>query len=500
MSDGLLEFADSDQKAGFRLETFELLNWGTFDGRVWRLNAGGANTLLTGDIGSGKSTFVDAIATLLVPPQRLAYNKAAGASARERSLRSYILGYFKSERSETGLSAKAVALRDQNSYSVILGVFKNEGYEQQHCLAQVFWSKDQAGQPARFYVIADRPLDIASDFAGFGPDIGELRKRLRAQAGVEVFDSFASYAATFRRLFGIDNEQALELFNQTVSLKSVGDLTDFVREHMLEAFDGQARIAALIHHFDDLNRAHEAVLKAKAQAAALEPIVEDCERFEALSAGKEELRLEREALSSWFSRLKTALLDKRLGKLGSELEHLSARIRSSEGKRDQLQADRDGIKEAISANGGDRIERLALDIRAAADERDRRHARLERYGRPAGELGLALPKDAEGFARNRGELSSLGASFSAREAELQNGRAEAEVSFRRRRQEHDELVLELESLRRRAPLTRLRPLSPRARRVLSARGPVGGRQSAAGQACLFQSKTRGGSKRDRARA
>ena len=48
-------------------------------------------------------------------------------------------------------------------------------------------------------------------------------------------DSFPPYGALFRRRFGIDNEQALELFHQTVSMKSVGNLTDFVRSHMLRA-------------------------------------------------------------------------------------------------------------------------------------------------------------------------------------------------------------------------------------------------------------------------
>ncbi len=54
-------------------------------------------------------------------------------------------------------------------------------------------------------------------------------------------------------------------------MKSVGNLTDFVRSHMLEPFDVAPRIAALITHFDDLNRAHEAVLKAERQVAAADP-------------------------------------------------------------------------------------------------------------------------------------------------------------------------------------------------------------------------------------
>jgi uncharacterized protein YPO0396 len=77
--------------SGFRLIRLELYNWGTFDQRVWALDANARNTLLTGDIGSGESTIVDAVTTLLLPANRISYNKAARAEVRERSLRSYML-------------------------------------------------------------------------------------------------------------------------------------------------------------------------------------------------------------------------------------------------------------------------------------------------------------------------------------------------------------------------------------------------------------------------
>lgn len=266
-----LDFASDDSRAGFRLQRIEAFNWGTFHNRVWSLDLAGENGLLTGDIGSGKSTLVDAMTTLLVPAQKIAYNKAAGADNKERSLRSYVLGYYKSERGDSGHNAKPVALRDHNSYSVILAVFTNEGYDQTITLAQVFWQKDRQGQPERFYCLAEGDLSIQREFAGFGSDLKQLRKRLRQRDGTQVFDTFPPYEAAFRRYFGIENDQAMDLFHQTVSMKSVGNLTEFVREHMLEAFDVAPRIDALIHHFDDLNRAHEAVLKARAQVEALTP-------------------------------------------------------------------------------------------------------------------------------------------------------------------------------------------------------------------------------------
>src|SRR5215218_7491837 len=131
-----LDLLSPGQRPGMRLHRVEVLNWGTFHESVWSLDANGDNVLLTGDIGSGKSTLVDAITTLLVPAQKISYNKAAGAEARERDLRSYVLGHYKSERGDAGLSARPVALRDHKAYSVILGRFRNEGFEQEVTLAQ----------------------------------------------------------------------------------------------------------------------------------------------------------------------------------------------------------------------------------------------------------------------------------------------------------------------------------------------------------------------------
>ena len=112
---------------------------------------------------------------------------------------------------------------------------------------------------------------------------------------MHLYDSFSRYMAHFRREFGIRNDQALDLFHQTVSMKSVGNLTEFVRTHMLEPFPVQERINALIAHFDDLDRAHQAVLKAKAQIEALTPLVADIDTFQEITAITSELLTCRDA-------------------------------------------------------------------------------------------------------------------------------------------------------------------------------------------------------------
>ncbi|MGB5760122.1 MAG: ATP-binding protein, partial [Acidimicrobiales bacterium] len=295
-----LELLGDDSRAGFRLQRLEVYNWGTFDERPWVVPLDGRNGLLTGEIGSGKSTLVDAVTTLLVPSNRVAYNKAAGAEARERSLRTYVLGHYKSERSATSGTSKPVMLRDERNYSVILGVFHNEGYGQTVTLAQVFWFRKADGAPpARLFVGFEGDLGIAKDFTGFGSSVTDLRRNLR-DAGAELWDAYPPYGAWFRRRFGIEDGQALDLFHQTVSMKSVGNLTDFVRSHMLQPFDVAARVDALIEHFDDLSRAHEAVLKAKRQVGLLEPIVVDADRHLAESATAADLRADQNALSGYM--------------------------------------------------------------------------------------------------------------------------------------------------------------------------------------------------------
>jgi uncharacterized protein YPO0396 len=436
-------------RSGFRLERLEVFNWGTFDARVWGLTPGGNNALLTGDIGSGKSTLVDAITTLLVPPQKLAYNKAAGAEARERTLRSYVLGYYKAERSSSGVAAKPVGLRDHNSYSVILARFCNQTLEQQVTLAQVFWLKDTDGPPARLFVVADRSLSIAEDFGGFGPDIVDLRKRLRRAPGIEVHDTFPPYAAGFRRRLGIDNEQALELFHQTVSMKAIGNLTDFVREHMLESFQVEERIQALIVHFDDLNRAHAAVLKAKAQVERLAPLVEDCHRHADGTHALERNQACRDALRPWFASLKSELLAKREHGQLAQLARLTERVEALEHEQRAERARRDELKQDIARNGGDRIESLKTVIAQKESERDARRRRADQYELLAQSLELSAARSADAFLANQAATEASREDAARQESEAQNARTEATVEFREVLKQHNEVVAELESLKQR---------------------------------------------------
>jgi len=437
--------------SGFRLARLELYNWGTFDSHVWTLNANAATALLTGDIGSGKSTIVDAVTTLLLPANRISYNKAAGAETRERSLRSYVLGYYKSERNEVTGTTRPVGLRDGTKFSVILGVFTNSGYDATVTLAQVFWMRnaDAGGQPDRFYVTADRPLSVTGDFDEFGTDITLLRKRLRADSGIRVHDGFPEYGKDFRRRLGIESEQAMELFHQTVSMKSVGNLTDFVRDHMLEPFDAAKATANIIAHFEDLTKAHEAVQRAQAQLAALTPLLKDCDAHDAVNDEIKALNAQREALKYYFAAAKAELLDGLLERLSSERTGLTV-------QRDGLDEQLGGLRERETqlrveraGHGGNRLAEIERQIGAEEKTRAARMARAQRFGNLLGEAGLDPVQTAEQFAARRGEITAAHKRASQAADDCQTRLKEVAGDERTLREESGKVNAELRSLRER---------------------------------------------------
>jgi uncharacterized protein YPO0396 len=441
--------ADADRLSGFRLNRLEVYNWGTFDKRVWSFDMAGRNGLLTGDIGSGKSTLVDAITTLLLPANRISYNKAAGAETRERSLRSYVLGYYKSESSEVTGTSRPVALRDASAYSVILGVFSNRGYASTVTLAQVFWVGDgNAGQPDRFYVTADRALSIVGDFSGFGSDITALKKQLRA-AGARTYDHFPEYGKEFRRRLGIDSEQAMELFHQTVSMKSVGNLNDFVRSHMLEPFDAAGWINRLVAHFEDLTKAHDAVRRAQEQLAALTPLLGACDAHDALGEEIRALTDQRTALRFYFAARKAGLLEQQIDDLEADQARQQEAVRVLKARLDELRESEKRLTLERAGHGGDRLNGLERQIAADSQVCDERMRKADRFGELLATVGMALVETAEQFATRRQEITAAAGAADQALADCQNLLTEARVEAKALEEEAAELNAELLSLRSR---------------------------------------------------
>jgi uncharacterized protein YPO0396 len=453
---------DGGTPPGFRLHRLELLNWGTFHQGVRTFRLDGANSLLTGDIGSGKSTVVDAITTLLLPAHRIEYNKAAGAQKKERSLMSYVRGFHKSTRSTGGEYSKPVALRGTGALTVVLAVFHNAVLDKSVTLAISLWATQEAGTPSRFYSLSETDQSIAADFSNFGQDPVKLKKKLRA-AGTAVHDTFDPYAAAFKRQFGISSNQAMELFHRTVSMKQVENITSFVRTNMLEEDNVGERISNLIHHFDDLKKAHDAVLRAKDQIALLTPIRDGAGQHAQLSREDELARQQRDQLRPWFTDRKLQLSlehQSELERTGERLQEDNTKLRTEiTGKRHELSA----VQEDIRTNGGGRLAAIDADVARLTVEFRAQRQRFDTYAAAAKDLGLRPPEDRVLFDGNRARLEEVETNLSTQSDELQESRTQLTITRTEQTVRLTEIGTELRSLQSRPNLLPLPQLELRRR-------------------------------------
>ncbi|UWG97975.1 hypothetical protein LPY66_03975 [Dehalobacter sp. DCM] len=433
---------------GFRLSKLEVFNWGTFDGKVWCFTPQGQTALLTGDVGSGKSTLVDALTTLLVSPRKVAYNKAADASAKERSITSYVRGYFGQKRSAEG-SGQPDSLRDPNHYTVILATFQDQGLSQYVTLAQFFWFQDPQKLPVRFYVVADKEMAIAKDFSKFDKDVRILKKRLKNSDRVYVFEDYTRYAESFRRKFGIEQEQALDLFQQTISMKKVEALTDFVRANMLEAPNTNEDVEKLINHFHDLNCAHEAVIKAKNQIQKLNPIVEQGGLYGQLNQKQNLLTSARRALGPWFAEQMVVLLTEKMTNLERELALATAAREQAEVIKGNIEINISDIEKEIYSNGGSALEALKKEIENCQKTLERVRKDLQNYTKLAQVLKLPLPTSLEIFVNNRQKLPELKSAEEKLRGTLKEDLETALTEKNEADRELKKVTAELESLRSR---------------------------------------------------
>jgi uncharacterized protein YPO0396 len=435
--------------AGFRLQYLEVLNWGTFNKDRWRIQPNGYNALLTGDIGSGKSTLVDALTCLLVPQGKITFNKAAGAEGKERNLLSYVKGEFKKEKEEITKIAKRIYLRpDDNTYTVIIGNFYNEGYGENVCLAQVFWiGKD--GKVDKLLLISTCPLSITTHFSGFS-DINELRKKLRNIESIQLFnDNFSQYSEQFRRLFGMNSDKAIDLFYQTVSMKSVSSLTDFVREQMLERTDVKEQTAALLKRFDDLNKAHAAVVHSREQYQILKPLTEACIEYGNVTREIEDIEAMLGVVPAWFAEKKIVLLQDAIEKAKEEIEKESQKQQRLSRELNEFESKRQGILQDIANNGGKRIEQIAEEIKRHEQDKEDKRKAFDDYENLTAKCGLKKVENENDFQSNMNEANELNQQCEAKEKELREKRDNLITELRKQETEYKSELEEYQSLKER---------------------------------------------------
>ena len=412
---------------GFRLKHFEVLNFGTFHHQIWGVDLEGENCLLTGEIGSGKSTLVDAMTTLLVPSQKIVFNKAAGATTRERDLRSYVMGYYRAEGSGYG-NAKPVSLRpDHKDYTVILAVFHNETLKRKGVndyevtLALVLWMNNAKNQPERFYVTAERALSIKNSFTEFGSEPAALKKRLRRE-GANLFDTFSQYSSWWRMRFGLyDNEQALDLFAQTVSMKTVENISSFVQTHMLQKVEVDEKIDRIIDRFNDLNSTYDSVCRARDMLQLLLPMQKTAHELMSIYALQMRHEKARDMLHPFIGLQRLILLEKEIVENNRALTKTDALILDNENKNGLLHEELRRVSEELKKNGGEQLESLKKQMILEDEKIRSKKANAAAYESLIKTMEMNLPRSVNGFLEQKEKLKEQGEILNRQKEEVMKG-------------------------------------------------------------------------------
>lgn len=434
----------SDKKDGFRLQSVELYNWGTWDKKYFVFNLQGENSLLTGETGSGKSTLVDAITTLLVPQAEISYNKAADAKRSERNLRTYIRGNYRSASSENSGEKEAVYLRSKNFYTIISARFFNKEANLHVTLCQIMYlANDQQASVKIIYIATQKDISISKELNGLGSNHRDIKKHL-AKLGINTFSSFKDYRNEFMRLLGIGDVQALSLFSHAISMKEVRNISSFVREFMLSYQD--PNIDQLVQNYSDLLTAYNKVQKAKDQKELLIPIKEKGLEYQSDNTNLEQLNIAYEALDNYIKHLSIKPLDNSIVEQEQNLEVLGLKHKELNLKLDDLNTKKEALSAEINNNGGARIEQVKKDIRYQEQMRSNVYENFVKYKTNIELLGEEAQYQVESFIEQKNKLAQITEDCKSKQEKLSNDITENALAIKENNSTINSLQEELASL------------------------------------------------------
>ena len=370
---------------GFRLERLELWNWGTFHDQAQTLDTNGGWSLLIGDNGSGKSTAIDALRTLLVPPRMLNYNDAAGDGrrgvGRDRTRRSYVRGAWASSSTIDSTAPTTQYLRDSGALSAIAAVFTEAGRGASATVAQVLWEHEE--QVRELYAAAPGRHSLSALLEGH-TNTTEIKRAAR-RAGWFVEDSFNAYAERVRALLHIPGDKALEVFNRAIGMKEVGDIDAFVRQFMLPSAETFLFIRDTVQpHYRTLLDCWAAIERAERQIALLTPVADRANRIVEGEERIEGWRQLQDLVEPYFASRHLELLRHHEAELSATVDALEVSRTAVLNRLAEDRGERDRVTAAIAnTDVGPRLQSIQREIEQAEQSRKlatQRRARAEQRG------------------------------------------------------------------------------------------------------------------------
>ena len=366
------------ERPGIRLHRLEMLNWGTFDstnGQVYRFEPAGRTALLVGHNGSGKSTLVDAMLTLLVPSNIRNYNVAAGAKKTERSEKSYIRGAY-GRTSDDAQNTFVQYLRPKVGHlTAIAAVFRDEQLDRAFTVCQVLYLTAD-GTPDKVFAIVDEVRELTSDLSGVRSS-DAIRGHLN-ERGYQTTKTFLEYHGWIVKRTQMRGK-AMDMFNQTVAVKDIQSLNDFIRKHMLEAHDWREKVQRLLTHFNDLSIAHQELVRAQKAEELLTPVEKLGHKYRERAVELDTSERQLRAADAFFS---TAIVQLFTPEVARCEQEFTATIDRRDRLGDELRAVAENVRKLqneIDQAGGQRLRDIPALIQAAQAQLQLKKIAWQRY-------------------------------------------------------------------------------------------------------------------------
>ncbi|HZQ51860.1 MAG TPA: SbcC/MukB-like Walker B domain-containing protein [Bryobacteraceae bacterium] len=447
----------------FRISKLQVFNWGTFSG-VHDIPIAGRGFLFVGRSGTGKTTLLDAISALLVPPKWVDFNAAAREGERrgcDRSLVSYVRGaWAEQQEGDSGLIATQY-LRTGTTWSALALTYRSSAGETV-VLVQLFWIRGKSNSREdlrRYFLIFDREFDLR-ELSDFQLDVRRLKLKFP-----EAFarEDFSPYAERFRRKLGIDTELALKLLHKTQSAKNLGDLNTFLRDFMLdvpETFEAADRLAA---EFAELDAAHQAVVTAREQVQILGNARKEHQELQSVLAEERKLQELRGGLDTYKQTLRLALIQKRLVELDAEAAEKKAEEQRRQATLENERASLDDLQRQHRAAGGQQIEDLQKERQRTEELQEGRLRKRGEVQAACRKLVWPLPATPSEFAGMTTAAAREVEAWPEWQEESREKHAVLSTQLAKLQKDFAEAKEEVESLRRQSSNVPARMLQLRAR-------------------------------------
>ncbi|AGP82742.1 hypothetical protein I533_13910 [Alteromonas mediterranea MED64] len=407
MNDVATTPADLFAQGQIRLAELSVFNWGSFHG-LHTASIDSDGTLVTGDNGAGKSTFIDGLMALLLPAGKATFNVAAAQGDRsDRSLLSYMRGSFGS--AHDGSSTRVKSKREKGVVTGLRALYQCEDGSS-ITLAALFWtaaSTNTLSDVKRVYLVAKRNMQLKELLDAFGDgNTKQLKQWLREDPAITDCDSnFTDYQELYRKLLYMDNKNAPALLSRALGLKKIDDLTKLIRELVLEPSGVKEDAKQVVEEFSDLVAIHEQLIDAKEQKTHLSKLPELAESIAESKLALEKLHLQKEHLGVYFGEALSILWTNKLNDLNEELESLRRSIARAETEENDAQDSVEKRHEEYLNLGGDKIESLEKDIEHAKDKLNSVIQASSNYQNDCRSLELDAELNEEIFISNKREAT-----------------------------------------------------------------------------------------------